>query len=674
MRIALLLSLALVTLTACRGEEEPIDADLDGSPEAEDCDDSDATAFPGAVEVCDGVDNDCDGGVDNEAADMATVWLDADGDGHGNPALPDTACEVAAGYVDNDADCDDSRADIHPGATEADCTDPTDYNCDGSTGYADEDSDGVPACEDCDDTDPKVNPQGVELCDGIDNDCDEGIDDDAVDALTFYADTDADGFGDVNAPARACEQPTAHVTDATDCDDAASTVFPGAAEVCNDVDEDCDGDVDESASDAPSWYADADGDGSGNSQVSLTNCDQPNGFVSFGGDCNDLEASDYPGATEVCDGADNDCDGETDESGAQGESVWYADSDGDSFGNSESTTSACDVPTGYVSNDTDCDDTASSVYPNAPERCNDVDDDCDESLDEDAVDKSTFYSDGDGDGFGRAGSEVQACKAPTKHVTNDGDCDDARAAVNPDATEVADNSLDDNCDGNQPPEPAPHVKISPTTPAASSDLVCKLADDNPTTDPDGDDLTYLFTWKVDGEAWEGITETTTYQGDTIVGLDTALDEVWTCEVTATDGTELGTPAAAEVTITDWLNLADGSSCPIFQNSGVSQVYCGQVTSSYAECQALCDSIDPASRLHWENNNGDYAAWGNVISLSFELCDGDTTCEDGDDDNFWSAYSSSRAQTFCNNSGGNRMTCGGSWWTNGTQPTRCFCYR
>ena len=81
------------------------------------------------------------------------------------------------GFVVESGDCDDDQVAVYPGAPEEDCTDPVDYNCDGSTGYADLDGDGTPACNDCDDTDPDVNPYAAEVCnDGVDDNCDGSAD------------------------------------------------------------------------------------------------------------------------------------------------------------------------------------------------------------------------------------------------------------------------------------------------------------------------------------------------------------------------------------------------------------------------------------------------------------------------------------------------------------------
>ncbi|MCK6516686.1 putative metal-binding motif-containing protein, partial [Myxococcota bacterium] len=151
-------------------DEELIDDDGDGSPSTEDCDDDDASVNPSAAETCDGRDNNCDGAIDEGL--LVTTYDDADADGYGDEATAAEACAPGDGEVAVGGDCDDGDARYNPGAAETDCADPNDYNCDGSTGYADGDNDGYAACEDCDDNDAGVNPAATEICDERDNNCD----------------------------------------------------------------------------------------------------------------------------------------------------------------------------------------------------------------------------------------------------------------------------------------------------------------------------------------------------------------------------------------------------------------------------------------------------------------------------------------------------------------------
>src|SRR6185295_2743344 len=124
------------------------------------------------------------------------------------------------------------------------------------------------------------------------------------------------------------------------------------------------------------FYADADGDTYGDASSTTLACTQPSGYVSDNTDCDDSHAAVNPGATEVCNGVDDDCDASVDE-GVQ--TTFYADADGDTYGDASSTTLACTVPSGYVSDNTDCEDNDASVNPGATEVCNGIDDDCDAS-------------------------------------------------------------------------------------------------------------------------------------------------------------------------------------------------------------------------------------------------------------------------------------------------------
>ncbi|MCB9780516.1 MAG: putative metal-binding motif-containing protein [Alphaproteobacteria bacterium] len=113
----------------------PLDADGDGSPAGEDCDDDDPAVFPGAEERCNGADDDCDGDIDEGAADAANWYRDADGDGHGDPAVSEQACDAPDGYVLSRLDCDDDDPDVHPSAVEIAC-DGIDNDCDPDTAPA----------------------------------------------------------------------------------------------------------------------------------------------------------------------------------------------------------------------------------------------------------------------------------------------------------------------------------------------------------------------------------------------------------------------------------------------------------------------------------------------------------------------------------------------------------
>ncbi len=406
------------------------------------------------VDVDDPVDSDGDGVIDAIDADddgdgIDTVDEDLDGDG--DPTDDDSDTDGTPDYLDDDDDDDgvptvdeDYDGDGDPAGNDADS--------DGDPDYLDPDSDddGTGDAADCAPVDDAVNPDALEICDGIDNDCDGTVDeDDATDASTWYADSDGDGYGDASSASTACSQPSGAVADATDCDDGASSVYPGADEYCNIVDDDCDGDVDEGTPvDVGTWYTDSDGDGFGDAGSGTVACTQPSGTVADDSDCDDADGAVNPDATEVCNGVDDDCDGTVDEDDALGAGTWYTDADGDGYGDPADSTVACTQPSGTVADATDCEDGIAAINPGADEYCNGVDDDCDGTVDEpSAVDASTWYADADGDGFGDAFNVTNACDQPSGTVTDASDCHDGDADINPDAEEVWYDGVDQDCDG-----------------------------------------------------------------------------------------------------------------------------------------------------------------------------------------------------------------------------------
>ncbi|MFT5584338.1 MAG: hypothetical protein ACI9VR_001923 [Cognaticolwellia sp.] len=444
-----------------------------------DCVDTDADVNPGKLELCDGQDTDCDGSVDeDDAADADTWYLDGDSDGYGLVGSTTTSCDQPSGYVADSTDCDDGDASLNPG--EVEICDTLDNDCDGSTDesdatdaltwYLDSDTDGygraststlscsgpsgyVALDTDCDDTDISINPAATEYCDAVDNDCDGDVDeDDAADVSTWYADADSDGYGDSTVTSEACDQPTGYVSDNTDSNDANSETYPGATEVCDGEDNDGDGDTDESAIDALTWYADSDSDGYGDSSATQDACDAPTGYVSDDTDCDDTDAIVNPGEIEYCDLVDNDCNGTIDGSDSLDLITWHYDRDGDGYGRSDTSVDACDAPSDYVSDATDCDDDQVLVNPGATEVCDDldVDEDCNTLSDDDdsgVTGLITWYIDADADGYGTSDTTSTACEEPSGYVADATDCDDTLLAVNPGATEVCGNGIDDDCDG-----------------------------------------------------------------------------------------------------------------------------------------------------------------------------------------------------------------------------------
>jgi hypothetical protein len=324
----------------------------------------------------DGVDraDDCDD-LDPAVGLAGPAWQDADFDGYGDPAVEERRCEIEPGWSDN--------------------------------------------ADDCDDTNGGVNPGELEQCNERDDDCDAAVDEGAG-LRTFWPDGDGDGYGANGESYEACTGEVGSVQTGGDCNDADAGVKPGAAEICDGLDQDCNGIPDDGAADT-TWYRDADGDGFGVSTSTKLQCEQPDGYASASGDCADADASRSPGATEVCNDVDDDCDGEIDTDAVE-VTTWYADVDGDGYGDPDAGVSTCDQPTDYVADAQDCDDTDATVNP-----------------------ETDWYEDADGDGYGSS-TKLRQCEQPTGHVRLRGDCDDASAAVSPAAAEICD-TIDNDCDG-----------------------------------------------------------------------------------------------------------------------------------------------------------------------------------------------------------------------------------
>ena len=267
--------LSSMFLLACRSDapkvvSEPTDdvqviTDLDGDgyDQAEDCDDSDATVNPSAEELCDGLDNNCNGQIDEGV--LTEYYLDNDADGYGDAETITESCEAPEGYVPFGSDCDDNNNTVHPSASEIcdeldnDCNDEIDEGV-GELVFVDRDEDGygddqtqqlrcdvVPGFSevggDCDDVNDTINPDATEVCDSLDNDCNGAVDEGVTN--TYYADSDADGYGDLNSTVEACERPVGAVENNLDCEDLDTAISPAETESCDGVDNNCDGQIDE---------------------------------------------------------------------------------------------------------------------------------------------------------------------------------------------------------------------------------------------------------------------------------------------------------------------------------------------------------------------------------------------------------------------------------------------
>ncbi|MFM9986871.1 MAG: MopE-related protein, partial [Flavobacteriales bacterium] len=488
----------------CDGSiDEGFDLDNDGYTTCQgDCNDQEASINPGGIEICNGLDDDCDGASDEGL--LITYYFDADNDGYGNDQLTIEACSLPQGYVYFGGDCSDNEASINPGVEEI-CGNGIDDNCDNIYAgdavelicpsisllnctelnsfpevqmiggcpddelvietFVDIDVNGcaynirilgtayrgstlLNSCEtmvpvfDMDapvfsaisninatllpgETSTIVNftPDVSDNCHDVSLSCAppsgslfaEGtttVNCTATDACgnstlisfdvivssnaIWYQDNDSDGYGNPDVSVASSTPPAGYVSDSTDCNDNAVAINPGTVEICNGIDDNCDEQIDEGY--------DTDGDG-------FTDCE---------GDCDDNNNTIYPGAAEICNNIDDDCDGSIDEG---------FDTDGDGFTNCEG----------------DCDDNNNTIYPGAAEICNNIDDDCDGLTDEGVG--TTWYADIDGDGYGDNNSSLIACSPPLGYIGQAGDCNDNNSAINPTATEICFNGIDEDCDG-----------------------------------------------------------------------------------------------------------------------------------------------------------------------------------------------------------------------------------
>ncbi len=192
-------------------------------------------------EICDGLDNNCNWIID-ELDEIEKYYMDADLDWYGDPDREITSICQKRYAVTNNLDCDDDLDYYNPWASELDCSDTEDYNCDGSLWYDDKDWDWFVACKECNDSNSNIYPGADELCDGLDNDCDGIIDEDPTNGSNWYADVDQDWYGDFDQSILACSEPLGYVFDHTDCDDFNRLIFPTAVgqECLDRIDYNCD--------------------------------------------------------------------------------------------------------------------------------------------------------------------------------------------------------------------------------------------------------------------------------------------------------------------------------------------------------------------------------------------------------------------------------------------------
>ncbi|MFA4846542.1 MAG: MopE-related protein, partial [Patescibacteria group bacterium] len=189
------------------------------------------------------------------------------------------------------------------------------------------------------------------------------------------------------------------------------------------------------------FYRDLDGDGYGSKETKL-DCAKSKGFVEKTGDCNDNNEKIFPNATETCDLIDNDCDNNTDEGVTP---RWYRDKDEDLYGNPNDFRDECTEPVEYISQSGDCNDSSDKIYPEAPEFCDLFDNDCDGETDEDL--SVRWYRDKDDDKHGNVNVFEDNCAQPNGYILTNDDCDDEDVATYPEALEICDDKIDQDCDG-----------------------------------------------------------------------------------------------------------------------------------------------------------------------------------------------------------------------------------
>ncbi|GMV42429.1 MAG: hypothetical protein AMXMBFR64_41450 [Myxococcales bacterium] len=397
------------------------DDDGDGDPDATDCAPLDPSIYKGAAETCDGVDSNCNGTDNDEgAAGCTTYYQDKDGDGFGAPGTGKCLCAPEGAWTAlEDTDCADTKNNAYPG--------------------------------------------GDEVCDGTDNDCDGEIDEAGSKGCTnWILDGDGDGWGKTGAAMCLCA-PAAPYSAAQggDCNDEDAAISPDGVEVCNGVDDNCNGQIDEGEGKVgcQTFMVDSDGDGFGLAGQTKCLCGPAAPYTAtVGGDCNDADGASWPGANETCDGKDNDCDGEVDEEGSGGCTVWLKDADGDGWGVAGDSRCLCAKSAPWTASlGGDCNDGDGGMNPAQAEACNGKDDDCDGAVDEEgAAGCSTYWTDADGDGFGTSPSKCLCGPSGNLSVLQAGDCYDANALAKPGqggwfTTHRGDGSFDYDCNNTQEP-------------------------------------------------------------------------------------------------------------------------------------------------------------------------------------------------------------------------------
>lgn len=415
-----------------------------------DCDDTTKTGpyvNSDKLEACDGLDNDCAGGVPSNETDK-------DGDGYVECSY-NSSTWYGSPSVHGGGDCDDVSGGKTESTTEA----------------------GVMV------TSESIHPDSVEICNGLDDDCD-GVADEGLALYSFYLDNDEDGYGDSSNVETSCMLGRGgRVLNAADCDDSRFDIKPGAPEVCNGLDDNCKDGSDEALTVYP-WFLDADGDHAGAGDPYLK-CNDPDNvlgvgyeypsegsfeglWVSAGDDCDDLSAAVYPahyewdattspaagvlvsGVIETCDLIDNDCDDSVDE---EVQTTYYYDADGDGYGSSAVQQLACQStpPGGFVEkpddDNVDCNDDDRTVHPfnTATSKSEDLEELCDGQLNDcylQADGVPTDEVDTDGDNYVACDNTTVTWKGPAA-IKIGADCDPEDPYTYPFAEELCDGITND---------------------------------------------------------------------------------------------------------------------------------------------------------------------------------------------------------------------------------------
>ena len=469
-----------------------------------DCNDGNAAIHPGATEiVADGVDQDCSGGE--------LCYQDNDNDTYGTSSTVaddgDLNCNDT-GESNVYTDCNDGNAAIHPGATEV-VGDGVDQDCNNQEiCYADLDNDGyrpdssstvISADVDCSDStealsaDPTgdCNDSNASIYPGATEVIGDGVDQDCNNQETCYADLDNDGYRpDSSSTVTSADSDCSDSTEALstdpdgDCNDSNAAIHPGASEVVGDgIDQDC--------NNQETCYADLDNDGyrpDSSSTVTSADLDCSDSTEAIStdptGDCNDSNAAIHPGATEIVgDGVDQDCNNQE---------TCYADLDDDGYRPDASSTvisadADCSDSTEALSADPtgDCNDSNAAIHPGATEIVADgIDQDCDSD--------ELCYQDSDGDLYGSSSTVLDdgnlSCN-DTGESDNNTDCNDGNSGVNPGATEIVGDGVDQNCDSQElcyTDLDNDGYRPDGSSTTASADLDCSDPSEASATDPTGD--------------------------------------------------------------------------------------------------------------------------------------------------------------------------------------------